>query len=61
MSSPFDAFYVASSFPSPLRAAITAAWRKPEPQAIGDLIGAARLSPAESSTARELATRLVST
>ncbi len=61
MSSPFDAFYVASPFPSPLRAAITAAWRKPEPQAIDDLIGAARLSPAESSTARELATRLVST
>jgi RHH-type transcriptional regulator, proline utilization regulon repressor / proline dehydrogenase / delta 1-pyrroline-5-carboxylate dehydrogenase len=61
MSSPFDAFYVASPFPSPLRAAITAAWRKPEPQAIGDLIGAARLSPTESGSARELATRLVST
>lgn len=59
MSRPFDAFFEASPYPSPLRAAITAAWRRPEPQAIGELIGVARLSSTESATARELATRLV--
>ncbi|MEJ7932468.1 trifunctional transcriptional regulator/proline dehydrogenase/L-glutamate gamma-semialdehyde dehydrogenase [Ramlibacter sp. AN1015] len=58
---PFAAF---TSFPapdSPLRAAITAAWRTPEPQAVQALLPAARLPDTVGESARALACRLADT
>ncbi|SEO55679.1 L-proline dehydrogenase /delta-1-pyrroline-5-carboxylate dehydrogenase [Rhodospirillales bacterium URHD0017] len=59
MSGPFRAF--AQSIPpqTPLRAAITAAWRRPEPECLPPLIEQAKLAPARTIRARTLATRLV--
>src|SRR3954462_8435054 len=46
---------------SPLRAAITAAYRRPEPQAVPPLLDEARLPPATAAAAEELARRLAQT
>ena len=43
---------------TPLRAAITAAYRRPEPEAVPPLLGEARLPPATSEAAGALARRL---
>ena len=48
-----------SSGRTPLRAAITAAWRRPEPECLPPLIEQAKLTPARTARARALATRLV--
>ncbi len=44
--------------PSPLRQAITAAWRLPEPQAVASVLAGARLSPALARSSQALALRL---
>jgi RHH-type proline utilization regulon transcriptional repressor/proline dehydrogenase/delta 1-pyrroline-5-carboxylate dehydrogenase len=59
MSGPFDAFAQSIQRQDPLRAAITAAWRRPEPECVPPLIEQARLTPARTQRARALATRLV--
>jgi RHH-type transcriptional regulator, proline utilization regulon repressor / proline dehydrogenase / delta 1-pyrroline-5-carboxylate dehydrogenase len=59
MSGPFHAFAQSIQRQSPLRAAITAAWRRPEPECVPPLIEQARLTPARTQRARALATRLV--
>ena len=54
---PFGDFAGAGS-QSPLRAAITAATRRPEPQCVAALIDAARLPEREAAAAHELASTL---
>jgi RHH-type proline utilization regulon transcriptional repressor/proline dehydrogenase/delta 1-pyrroline-5-carboxylate dehydrogenase len=44
----------------PLRAAVTAAYRAPEPECVAALIGQARLAPAQAEAAHTLAHRLAS-
>ncbi|WP_422003336.1 bifunctional proline dehydrogenase/L-glutamate gamma-semialdehyde dehydrogenase PutA [Reyranella sp.] len=56
---PFDDFVRSIQPQSPLRAAITAAWRRPETECLPPLIEAARLLPARREAARTLARRLV--
>ena len=56
---PFDDFARSIRPQTPLRAAITAAWRRPEPDCLPPLIEQARLPPAPTVRARALATRLV--
>ena len=56
---PFSDFAGAGS-QSPLRAAITAATRQPEPQCVAALIDAARLPEREAAAAHELASTLAS-
>ncbi len=46
---------------SPLRAAITAAYRRPEPEAVPPLVAEARLAPATAAAAQALARRLAQT
>ena len=43
---------------SPTRAAITAAYRRPEPECVGALVEAARLAPPDAADAHALAARL---
>ena len=59
MSGPFHAFAQSIQPQTPLRAAITAAWRRPEPECVPPLIEQARLTPARTQRARALATQLV--
>lgn len=59
MSGPFHAFAQSIQPQTPLRAAITAAWRRPEPECLPPLIEQAKLTPARTIRARTLATRLV--
>ena len=59
MSGPFHAFAQSIQPQTPLRAAITAAWRRPEPECLPPLIEQAKLTPARTARARALATRLV--
>jgi RHH-type proline utilization regulon transcriptional repressor/proline dehydrogenase/delta 1-pyrroline-5-carboxylate dehydrogenase len=46
---------------SPLRAAITAAYRRPEPEAVPPLLAEARMQPATAAAAQALARRLAQT
>ena len=46
---------------SPLRAAITAAYRRPEPEAVPPLVAAARLPAPTAAAAQALARRLAQT
>ena len=61
-SAPFAKFAPAFSDPTPLRAAITAAYRLPEPDAVRPLLEAARLAPedreAVATSAKSLVERL---
>ena len=61
-SAPFAKFAPAFSDPTPLRAAITAAYRLPEPDAVRPLLEAARLAPEEreavATSAKSLVERL---
>lgn len=59
MSGPFHAFAQSIQPQTPLRAAITAAWRRPETECLPPLIEQAKLTPARTIRARTLATRLV--
>ena len=59
MSGPFHAFAQSIQRQNPLRAAITAAWRRPETECLPPLIEQAKLTPARTARARTLATRLV--
>ncbi len=59
LPSPFSDFAGAGS-QSPLRAAITVATRRPEPQCVAALIDAARLPEREAAAAHELASTLAS-
>lgn len=60
-SRPFQAFAQSIRQQSPLRTAITAAWRRPETECVPPLIERARLPAARTAAARSLATRLVET
>jgi len=53
-----DFIQTANLGPSALRAAITAAWRRSEPQAVADLLPGARLSPDAVQRSQTLAQRL---
>ena len=55
---PFAQFIEPCAFPSPLREAITAAWRRPEPEAVPDLLEAARLPRAQRDASQALARRI---
>jgi RHH-type proline utilization regulon transcriptional repressor/proline dehydrogenase/delta 1-pyrroline-5-carboxylate dehydrogenase len=56
---PFHAFAQSIRPQSPLREAITAAWRRPETECLPSLLEQASLPPAQTVRARALATRLV--
>lgn len=56
--SPFAALHAELAPQTPLRAAITAATRMPEPQALAPLLGAARLPQEQARAAHDLAWRL---
>jgi RHH-type proline utilization regulon transcriptional repressor/proline dehydrogenase/delta 1-pyrroline-5-carboxylate dehydrogenase len=56
---PFAAFSAGTRRQPPLRDAITAAYRRPEPDCLPPLLEAASLPPAERDAARDLARRLV--
>ena len=56
---PFHAFAQSIQPQGPLRAAITAAWRRPETECVPTLLEPASLSPARTARARTLASRLV--
>jgi len=59
--SDFHAFIQPANLGTPaLRAAITAAWRRDEPQAVGDLLPQARLAPELAERTQALAQRLTS-
>ncbi|HYX04657.1 MAG TPA: bifunctional proline dehydrogenase/L-glutamate gamma-semialdehyde dehydrogenase PutA, partial [Reyranella sp.] len=58
MPPPFHAFAQAIQSQTPLRAAITAAWRRPETECVPTLLEPATLSPAQTARARALALRL---
>ena len=51
MSGPFHAFAQSIQRQSPLRAAITAAYRRPEPECVPPLLDAARLPAGAAPTA----------
>jgi len=59
MTAPFEAFARSLRPQSPLRAAITAAYRRPEPDCVPPLLDPATLSPAATARARALARQLV--
>ena len=59
MTAPFEAFARSLRPQSPLRAAITAAYRRPEPDCVPPLLDLATLTPAMAAKARALALRLV--
>ncbi|MFO1163246.1 MAG: bifunctional proline dehydrogenase/L-glutamate gamma-semialdehyde dehydrogenase PutA [Reyranellaceae bacterium] len=56
---PFEAFAQSIQPQGPLRAAITAAWRRPETDCVPPLLEAASLTPNRTARARALAARLV--
>src|SRR5260370_9247803 len=56
---PFEAFAQSIQRQSPLRTAITAAWRQPEIACVPPLLDKASLPPPQTARARALATRLV--
>jgi RHH-type proline utilization regulon transcriptional repressor/proline dehydrogenase/delta 1-pyrroline-5-carboxylate dehydrogenase len=58
MSPPFHAFAQSIQPQTPLRAAITAAWRRPETECVPPLLEPTTLSPAQTTQARALALRL---
>ena len=58
---PFAALHAELAPQSPLRDAITAATRRPEPQALAPLLDQARLPPDQAQAAHELAHRLADT
>jgi RHH-type transcriptional regulator, proline utilization regulon repressor / proline dehydrogenase / delta 1-pyrroline-5-carboxylate dehydrogenase len=58
---PFDTFVEPSPFVSPLRLAITAAWRLPEPEAVPPLLQAARLPEPVARESQALARRIAQT
>jgi len=58
---PFTAFTPGLAPPTPLRAAITAAWRMPEPQAVAPLLEQARLAPGQAEATDALAQRIAGT
>ena len=58
---PFDALARSFRPQNPLREAITAAWRRPEPDCLPPLIEQASLPPARTAAARALAKRLIET
>jgi len=61
-STPFERFIEPSPFAdTPLRRAITAAWRKPEPQAVADILVGARLPQPVAVKVQELAQRIANT
>ena len=59
MTAPFETFVHALRLQPPLRAAITAACRRPEPVCVPPLLDLATLTPAATARARALAVRLV--
>ena len=59
MTAPFEAFAHSLRPLSPLRAAITAAYRRPEPECVPPLLDLATLSSSATAKARALARRLV--
>jgi RHH-type proline utilization regulon transcriptional repressor/proline dehydrogenase/delta 1-pyrroline-5-carboxylate dehydrogenase len=59
MSAPFAEFAPPVSAPTPLRAAITAAYRRPEPECIAPLVEQATLPLATRDAARATATTLI--
>ncbi|TBR24628.1 MAG: trifunctional transcriptional regulator/proline dehydrogenase/L-glutamate gamma-semialdehyde dehydrogenase, partial [Reyranella sp.] len=59
MTAPFETFAHSLRLQPPLRAAITAACRRPEPDCVPPLLDLATLSPAATVKARALALRLV--
>ena len=58
MSPAFQQFVDGPLQREPLRAAITAAWRKPEPEAVTSLLEQARLPGAQADAAQALAQRI---
>ncbi len=58
MSPAFQQFVDGPLQREPLRAAITAAWRKPESEAVADLLAQARLPGAQADAAQALAQRI---
>ncbi len=61
MTAPFDTFARSLRLQTPLRTAITAAYRRPEPECVLPLLDLATLSPAATAKAQALARRLVET
>jgi RHH-type proline utilization regulon transcriptional repressor/proline dehydrogenase/delta 1-pyrroline-5-carboxylate dehydrogenase len=59
MTAPFEAFAHSLRLQSPLRAAITAAYRRPEPDCVPPLLDLTTMTPAATAKARALAQRLV--
>ena len=59
MTAPFEAFAHSLRLQLPLRAAITAAYRRPEPDCVPPLLELATLTPAATAKARALAQLLV--
>jgi RHH-type proline utilization regulon transcriptional repressor/proline dehydrogenase/delta 1-pyrroline-5-carboxylate dehydrogenase len=59
MTAPFETFARSLRLQPPLRSAITAACRRPEPECVPRLLDLATLSPAAAANARTLARRLV--
>jgi hypothetical protein len=59
MTAPFETFARSLRPLPPLRAAITAAYRRPEPECVPPLLDLATLSPAAASRSRTLARRLI--
>ena len=57
-SAPFADFAPRTPLSNPLRAAITAATRRPEPEALAPLLGQARLPPDQAASAEQLALRI---
>lgn len=58
---PFARFAPRTPLASPLRAAITAAYRRPEPEALAPLLAQARLPADQAAAARQLALRIART
>ena len=58
MTTAFENFAPPSAFASPLRTAITQAWRKPEPQAVAELMETARGAPGDHVATQQLAHRI---
>ena len=56
---PFESFARSIQPQAPLRQAITAAWRRPEPECLPPLLDQASLAPEQTARARALAGRLV--
>src|SRR3982751_4457793 len=59
MTAPFEAFAHSLRPQTPLRAAITAAYRRPEPDCVPPLLDLATLTPEATAKARALARQLV--